>query len=150
MKKNALIMTVMVSMTSCSDGSTPQTEKAGQAATYFAEAYFNYNFKQALELSTTESAKWISFAASNITQEDIDVLNTRQTEASVELTDCQMVNDSTCKAWLTVENYMATDSIGRPGVFKREGLFVLNVVARNGKWIVRMEGLPRSEKHNHD
>ena len=150
MKRFALIATVVAILAACSDGNASLDEKASGAATDFAKAYFNYDFKRALDLTTPESAKWISFAASNITQEDIDVLNTREKEASVELTDCRMVNDSTCETLLTVSNYMATDSIGRPGIIKEEGMFRLKVVNRDGKWKVRMEGLPRSEKHSRD
>jgi hypothetical protein len=150
MKRIALIMTAVAALTACTDGVDSQQEKAGRAATAFSEAYFNYDFKRALELTTPESAKWISFAASNITQEDVDLLNTRDGGVVVDLDECQMVNDTTYEAVLTVDNYMAADSIGRPGEFRNGGEFRLKVVLRNNKWQVKMEGLPQNEKRSRD
>ena len=150
MKRFALIMTAATVLTACSDGSSSQQEKAGRAATAFAEAYFNYDYARARDLTTTESARWISFAASNVTKEDIDVLNSRSEGATVTLTDCQQLNDTVYEALLAVDNYMAADSIGHPGVFHDGGIFRLKVVLRNGNWQVRMEGLPRNEMRSRD
>ena len=68
----------------------------------------------------------------------------------VDLDECQMVNDTTYEAVLTVDNYMAADSIGRPGEFRNGGEFRLKVVLRNNKWQVKMEGLPQNEKRSRD
>ena len=56
-----------------------ETEKDPDAkvlsnVTAFAEAYFNYDFEKAKRMVTPESEKWLRFIASNITQEDIDLV----------------------------------------------------------------------------
>ena len=45
---------------------------------------------------------------------------------------------------------ISMDTIGTKGHFVNQADFVLNLVRRNGRWLVRMGGLPRSEKRNRD
>ena len=45
----------------------------------FAQNYVNLRYKQSLPLCTENAKKWIVFRATNITQEDVDVINA-QTE----------------------------------------------------------------------
>ncbi len=142
MKKFALITTTVAFMAACTSQFSSSQNKAGHAATAFAEAYFNYDFAKATELTTPETAKWLRFAASNITQENINELNKRNEGAGVTLTDCEELSDTLCEAVVEVDNYMAIDSIGGPGVFRDGGVFRLTVVERDGRWMVRMEGLP--------
>ena len=150
MKKSALFLTAAIVLTACSDSLSSQQTKAGRAATAFAEAYFNYDLQKAIELTTPESAKWISFVASNITQEDVNVLNTRTEGVLVTLTDCEVLSDTTCEALLAVDNFMSADSICRPGEFRDGGVFRLKVVLRDDSWKVKMEGLPQNETRSHD
>jgi hypothetical protein len=150
MKKSTLLMVAVATLTACSDNLSSLQEKAGRSATSFAEAYFNYDYVRANELITPESEKWIRYAATNTSQEDLDMLNTRSEAASIELLDCEQINDTTCEVLLQVDDYLAIDSIGRPGEFRSGDEFRLKTVLRDGKWQVRMEGLPRSEKHSRD
>ena len=150
MKRIVLIMTVSAALTACSNSMASLQEKAERTATEFAEAYFNYDLTKASTLVTPESVKWISFVASNISEEDIEVLNTRSEGATVTLDDCEMINDTTCEAVITVDNFMAIDTIGRPGVFRHDGTFRLTVVLRDGRWLIKMASLPQNETRSHD
>lgn len=150
MKRIALILTVTVALTACSESLSSHLDKAGRTATEFTEAYFNFNFAKARELTTPETAKWIIFAASNVTEEDIEVLNTRSEGTIVTLTDCEELNDTTCEAVLAVDNFMTIDSIGRHGELRDGGVFRLKVVLRDGRWLIKMAGLPQNETHNRD
>ena len=67
--------------TSCADGAADKEEKAAEAAAEaFASCYFNYDFAGARPYCTESSLKWLSFAASNVTQTDLDVLKTQREE----------------------------------------------------------------------
>lgn len=149
MRKIAFLLSV-TALTACTDNMSSQQEKAGRTATSFAEAYFNYDFKKAIELTTPETTKWIRFAASNISEEDLNELNNRTEGASVTLTGCELLNDTTCEAVLEIGNYLTADSIGRPIVSRHDGVFRLTVIQRDGQWKIRMAGLPRSETRSHD
>lgn len=150
MKRVVLFLSALAVLTACGDNLSSQQEKAGRAATAFAEAYFNYELSKAAGLTTPETKKWISFAASGLTQEDVDVLNTRNEAATVTLTACEMVGDTVCEACIVVDNYLAADSIGRPLQLRSDDDFRLTLVLRDGRWLVRMAGLPRSEKRSRD
>ena len=150
MKRFAFFMTAVAVLTACADSLSSQQEKAGRAATAFAEAYFNYDLQKAIEWTTPESAKWMSFVASNMTQEDVSILNSRTEGTQVTLTACEVLNDTTCETMLAVDNFLAADSIERPGELRDGGVFRLKVVLRDGNWKVKMEGLPRNEMRSHD
>ena len=117
-------------------------------ATNWAEAYFNCDYHEAATYATTESDKWLRFAASNTTEQD---LQTIQGKASVTADDnFTVANDTLRIVTLNVKNFLKTVAIGAPAQLQEEGTFLVTVVKRDGKWKVRMEGLPRSEKQSRD
>ena len=150
MKRIGFILPSVVFMAACSVDGGERMENVARVATDFAESYINYDFSKDQKQMTAESTKWISFVASNITQEDVDMLNTRESGAEVIVEECQALNDTTCEVLLTVDNYMSPDSIGRPLQLRHDDDYRLTLVFRDGRWQVRMEGLPRSEKHSRD
>ena len=150
MKNFVLLIFCVGFLAGCEERNQDPYAKARQRVSAFAEAYFNYEFSTALKLVTPESEKWLHFAASNMTQEDIDLLNARQEAAAVSVEDCAYLNDSTTAATLRVTNFMVKDSIGHAGHFVDEALFKLLLVDRDGKYYVRMDGLPRSERQSRD
>ena len=52
----------------------------------FGQNYFNLRLKQASALCTDRSYKWIEFHASNISQNDVDVLNAQTDSALCDST----------------------------------------------------------------
>ena len=133
----------------CSQDQTDSEEKYSQQALAFAEAYFNYDYKEASKLVTPESRKWLSFAASNITQEDIDLINA-QDGATVTVSDFTYYNDSTAMVTLDVENFVRKDTLFRSASVIEKDRFRLEVVRRDREYLVKMEGLPQSERQNRD
>ena len=150
MKKSLLLIIGLCLFVGCSEGDADSDLKVKERASEFAEAYFNYDFERVQKLITADSQKWLQFAASNISQADIDLLNSQQTSATVEVESCEYVNDSTSLVTVSVRDFMQKDSIGQAGVMTDEGLFRLTLVEQDGKHYVRMEGLPRSEKQSRD
>jgi hypothetical protein len=149
-KKNGFLLAFMAFLTACGGSSNGQ-QQAESTALAFGEAFFNYDFEQAGKLVTPESMKWLRFVASNLNEDDLRVLNSREGAADVELSESVMADDTTCNVRLLVSNYMSTDSIGKPGVVHEDQEAVtVRVVLREKQWKVRMEGLPRSERHSHD
>lgn len=135
--------------TSCADGAADKEEEAvAAAAEAFASCYFNYDFAGARPYCTEGSLKWLSFAASNVTQTDLDVLKTQREGAECEANDIELTADTTAEAVLKVTNVMLTDTLGRPGRIVDEAVFTVKLVRRSGRWLVRMEGLPQSGKRN--
>lgn len=116
----------------------------------FAEAYFNYDFEKALKMVTPDSEKWLRFAASNVTQEDVDLLNAQEGVATVDAEGYERLNDSTLAVRLTVRDFLTKDSLGAAGRIEAEGQFRFVAIRQDKSFLVRMEGLPRSERQSRD
>ena len=116
----------------------------------FASNYFNFKLKEAIPLCTPESEKWIRFMASNIFQEDIDVINNNTESTTHETDEVNYVNDTLATVKCDAYNVFKIDTIGRPGRISEHEVYNINVVKRDGKWLIKMEGPLQSEKQNRD
>jgi hypothetical protein len=124
--------------------------EAGSTAGRWAEAYFNCDFEEAREYTTAEGCKWLQYAASNMTEGDVELLNAQPEDAEVTVTDVYEGNDSMATARIHVSRWLAMDSVGQASSLKEDGIFSVDLVKRNGRWQVRMAGLPQSEKQSRD
>ncbi len=131
-----------------SDNNYDQVEDtAGQ----WADAYFNCRLSEAQKYVTADSERWLRFVASNMTEGDVELLNARETGAEVEVTDVYVGSDTLATAMVRVAGWLSWDSIGRPGKMHNEdGSFLIDLVKRDGRWMVRMAGLPQSERQSRD
>ena len=137
MKNVALIMLSLSMMVACSDKKAESVKAVEEKAMAFAEAYYRYDLGTASQLATPEATRQLKFVASNITQDDIDLLNS-QTEGPIfEVVDCQPLSDSLWRAHLSVSHYMEMDSIDGPMRLRDEGEAELTLVFRNRKWLVK-------------
>ena len=140
---------LLIACASCNFVGSVNPGNAEDVAEAFAESYFNLRYKNALKYCTKESEQWISFAASQINEDDIKSLQSLEEEASVEVDDISG-DDNQCNAKIIVNNYFEADTIGKPGRIVGEGVFNIAMVKEGNAWKVRMEGLPRSEKRSRD
>ena len=122
--------------------------KAQEQARTFAEAYYNYDFERALRLATPESAKWLRFASSNVTSQDVDLYNSQTVPASADVEDFLSVDDSTMVVVLSVHHFVQKDTIGKEPAVINEARCSLTVVTRDGRQLVKMACLPQSEKQS--
>lgn len=135
---------------SCDETRGEGREASERVATKWAEAYFNYDFERAAKYVTPESRKWLAFAASNVYQADIDVLRAQEQGARVSMDGYEATSDSSCVVCLEVDNFLLRDSIGKAGHIVSGCRFNITLVRREGRLMVRMEDLPRSEKRSRD
>ncbi len=147
MKPFFQLLALLPLLTGCewtSDGAIERTARD------WAEAYFNYDFIKARKYTTAESCQWLNYAASNMTEGDISLWNEQDTPVEVSVTDVLEGNDTMAIAIVDISYWLAMDSIGQGGNIKRNGRFTLNMVKRNGRWLVKMAGLPQSERQSRD
>ena len=128
-----MVMALFTTIVSCTIADTIRPSAEGDVAEKFANEYFNLRYKNAAQYCTKESEKFLKFAASQISNDDLAVLKDAESEVTVK-----------------VSNYFEADTIGKTGRIVDEGLFKLSLVKENKKWKVRMEGLPRNEKQSRD
>ena len=146
--KKLLIFAMTLSLVAC-DMMQSDDDKATDVAVQWGEAYFNCDYHAAEALSTPESLRWLQFAASNTTQQDLDLL--KQQAAEVEATDFfPEANDTLRVVELRVNHYLSKNLSMGVSQQKEEGIFQTTVVKRGDKWLVRMASLPRSEKRSRD
>ena len=146
--KKLLIFAMMLSLAAC-DIIQRDSNQATDVAVQWGEAFFNCDYHAAEALCTPDSRRWLQFAASNTTQHDLDLL--KQHAAEVEATDYfPEASDTLRVVELAVRNSLSPNINAGESSQIEEALFHTTVVKRNGQWLVRMEGLPRSEKQSRD
>ncbi len=124
-------------------------EDAMETAWQWADAYFCHDYHTAKQYVTHESQKWLQFAASNVSQHDLDILRDQSVQVDVDHIE-ETGADSVLTAVLEVNNFVAPALLGQESVVQENGLFNITLVERDGRWLVKMDGLPRNERQSHD
>lgn len=146
--KKYLILSLTLALTACNMMQNDD-DQATAIAIEWGEAFFNCDYHAAEALSTPDSRRWLQFAASNTTQQDLDLL--KQHAAEVEATDFfPEANDTLRVVELMVCNSVKPTIAGEQPSQIEKAMFRTTVVKRNGSWLVRMASLPRSEKQSRD
>ena len=124
-------------------------QQAREVAWNWADAYFNCDYKDAGEYVTPESQKWLQYAASNTTSEELKLL---QGAGGAQVTVDEgfvEANDTMRLVTLKVTNSLKP-AVQEGAELLKDGTFKVVVVKRDADWQVRMAGLPRSEKQSRD
>ena len=146
--KKTLVLALSLLLAAC-DMIQNDDNEATSTAIQWGEAFFNCDYHAAEALCTPESRRWLQFAASNTTQQDLDLL--KQHAAQVEATDFfPEANDTLRVVELVVCNSVKPTVAGEEPSQIDKAVFHTTVVKRNGSWLVRMASLPQSEKQSHD
>lgn len=132
----AIAASAFIAMQSCS---YKDENAAEERARQFAQSYFNLRFGQAAGLCTENSVKWIKYHASNISQDDIDVLDSQTDTAVCEIDDIDDSDDSATVS-MTVRNFLRCDSIGKRGRMCEEANFQIAMRKVGDKWLVDLAG----------
>ena len=138
-------------LTQCTRKIDGTHEQLTETVDSFAYHYFNYHLKQACRFCTDDSQKWLELMASNIEQADVALLREQENEAEISYNEIQLLDTDTLKnIRLTVRNHFVKDSIGKMGRMVKKSVYDIQVVKRQGKWLVRMASPLRSEKRSRD
>ncbi len=114
-------------------------EQLESAVSDFATAYFNYDLHKASTLCTQESKKHILFTASNIHENDIEILRSQEKGASVSIRNIVVSKDKTTgTAEIEVSDFMELDTIGRPGHITDKATFVLSFRKHGDSWLAEL------------
>ena len=142
--KLLLLFATAILVAGCDAGMTGD-QQARNAAEDWADAYFNCDFKDAKEYVTEESQKWLQFAASNTTEQDLKQLQEAGGAQIAVSDDFEEANDTMRLVTLTVSNCLTAKS-----ALSQEATFKVRVVKREAGWQVRMEGLPQNGMQSRD
>ncbi|WP_237072261.1 MULTISPECIES: hypothetical protein [Prevotella] len=140
-----MLIIVMLNFVSCNHPGSEDslTENADSFSCY----YFNWQYQKALRYVTPESEKWLRFEASQVHQVDVDMLKSKDEGAACEIGEVTYLNDdSLATVKVDVKNYLAKDTIGADSHIVEKATFVLNMVYKNDKWLVKLNSIPRRLK----
>lgn len=126
-------ISLAATLAACSLSDTNQVETR---AKQFASNYFNLRYMQATNLCTSESRKWISYRASNITQADLDVLNAQPDSATCEVVASCVADDSLATVTMEVSHFLRCDTIGRPGHMCDKEEIELSLKKVGKQWLI--------------
>lgn len=138
-------------VTSSCGNSTDNNEQLTEHCDSFARYYWNWHFGDAIRFCTPASEEWLRFAATGATQDDVDALRAKQSDATIEINHVEVhEGDTTATVSLTVHDFLQMDTIGKAAHPVEKAEYKLEMVLHNSTWKVKMEGLPRSEKKSLD
>ena len=145
--KLLLLFVAAILMAGCDAGMNGD-QQAREVAGEWADAYFNCDFKDASGYVTPESQKWLQYAASNTTEQELKMLqDAGGAHVSVE-ESFDEANDTMRLVTLHVTNFLTSGQ--QASALAKEGVVKVTVVKRDAGWQVRMAGLLQSGKQNHD
>ena len=145
--KQLLLFVAAILMAGCDIGMDGD-QQAKNVAGDWADAYFNCDYKDASKYVTPESQKWLQYAASNTTAEELKLLK-EAGGAQVSVSDAfDEANDTMRLVTLNVTNVLTTQQ--QTSVLTKDVTFKVMVVKHDGDWKVRMAGLPQSGKQSRD
>lgn len=136
------ISMLLISLFSCQ--SAEEEKETSIVVQNFAETFFNYDFGSAKQWTTPESMKWIKFAASNISQADLDIINTMNVAARCETSDVVLNNDTMAVAHISLLHATWIDKTEK-NVRTDNGSVSLYLRKRNGLWRVHLTEIPKIE-----
>lgn len=131
----ALLLLPFVAACGGNDTADDSLEALSQADS-FATYYFNWRYVDAARFATAESLTSLSFMASNVSDSDIVALRQNAGGASVSLGEPVANTDSTLAIPVEVSNFLTLSKIGQRASLRPKGNFELQLVRRNGQWLV--------------
>jgi hypothetical protein len=140
-----MLIIVMLNFVSCNH---PGSEDSlTENADSFSCHYFNWQYQKALRYVTPESEKWLRFEASQVHHVDVEMLKSMDEGAACEIGDVTyLADDSLATVKVDVKNYLGKDTIGATSHIVEKATFVLNMVYKNDKWLVKLNSIPRRLK----
>lgn len=148
MKRTTIILT-FAAMLVAACTTNDKKKQIEENTRHFVENYLCCRYKQAMQYCTPESQCWVIYAASNVTQEDVDAINAMKEKTTCKTTNIEIYNDSTSMATVKARNFFMMDSIGVTGKVIPEAYFTMTLKRREGKWSVHLTSLPQVDKEMH-
>lgn len=111
----------------------------------FATNFYNWRLEKALKYCTAESKTQISFLASNISEEDIELINQRNEDASIEITNTEMLEGGIkARISMKIYNSFKMKDINSDVQLNKERDVTINLIKTNEGWKVDLTTLKES------
>ncbi len=149
MKKIRLFcLSAFISFTACQD--TPPPHQATVNAASFCEAIYNLDYMTAKDMVTATSIPYISFIATNTTQQHVDKVKARG-PVTVSVADAQ-VDEERGNATIvcSVKNSLSINFFNGTSVIVPEKQDTLHLIKEGERWLVKMDNPLRNGMQSPD
>ena len=108
----------------------------------FATNFYNWRLEKAFKYCTAESKTQISYLASNISEKDIELINKRNEDASIEITNTEMLEGGLkAKISMKIYNSFKMKDINSDVQLNKERDVTINLIKTNEGWKVDLTTL---------
>ena len=108
----------------------------------FATNFYNWRLEKAFKYCTAESKTQISYLASNISEEDIELINKRNEDASIEITNTEMLEGGIkARISMKIYNSFKMKDINSDVQLYKERDVTINLIKTNEGWKVDLTTL---------
>lgn len=133
-----IILSLFILMVSFSCKGKEESEYVQVRADSFATHYFNWQFEKCMKFVTPESRKYLQFAASNVTEGNVEMLRSMPEDAIVEIEDVTIEDMNHAFVKVSIHNFLAVDTIGREAKTHESGKATIRMVKKDNNWLVEM------------
>ena len=143
-----LLFALCVIGSACSSIEEVEKEDILNTTKLFSENYFNYNFNEASQHTTSESKLFLKWRASNVNEQEISAYNISKNVATLDMNrlSYEKVNDTTAIVHCVMLNSIQRDNLDSAPYISKQTNYALQLTKRNKKWLIKMEGPLQSAK----
>ncbi len=121
-----------------------------QAASKFSEYFYNLNYPAAEALATPSSANLLKFLASNVRQQDLDLLHA-QTPATVSILESSIdSNGEEAQVICQISNALVIDIIKSKAEITESLVDTLQLTKVGSKWLIKKDIQQQNGTQSHD
>ena len=108
----------------------------------FATNFYNWRLEKAFKYCTAESKTQISYLASNISEEDVELINKRNEDTSIEITNTEMLEGGLkARVSMKIYNSFKMKDINSDMQHNKERDVTINLIKTNEGWKVDLTTL---------
>lgn len=133
-----------MSFSSCSR----ESEQLETCVDSFAQSYFRWQFREAMNSCDTTSYRWLRFVASQVTQDDVDSLRGMKGDVTCSMGSAHVVNDSMAIVEVRVAHFLRMDSLGRVTLTERQITYGIPATFHDGLWRVSLREVPKPSRED--
>ena len=135
-----LLATIISFMSSCQRISN--SNDITIVADSFATNFYNWRLAKAFKYCTAESKTQISYLASNISEEDVELINKKNEDASIEITNTEMLEGGLkARISMKIYNSFKMKDINSDVQLNKERDVTINLIKTNEGWKVDLTTL---------
>ena len=135
-----LLATIISLMSSCQNISN--SNDITIVADSFATNFYNWRLEKAFKYCTVESKTQISYLASNISEEDVELINKRDEDASIEITNTEILEGGIkARISMKIYNSFKMKDINSDVQLNKERDVTINLIKTNEGWKVDLTTL---------